>query len=82
MATDRGGRDDSSVGTVARSARRSGGGHCLGGAAGRAARCPDSGLKARVRGAARGSHAAMARCCASPARRAASDRWGPLVSDF
>jgi hypothetical protein len=33
-------------------------------------------------GAARGGHAATARCRAGPARRAASDRWGPLVSDF
>jgi hypothetical protein len=33
-------------------------------------------------GAARGSHAATARCRTGPARRAASDRWGPLVSDF
>jgi hypothetical protein len=33
-------------------------------------------------GAARGSHVAMARCRTGPARRAASDRWGPLVNDF
>jgi hypothetical protein len=33
-------------------------------------------------GVARGSHAATARCRAGPARRTASDRWGPLVSDF
>jgi hypothetical protein len=33
-------------------------------------------------GAVRGSHAAMARCHAGPAQRAASDRWGRLVIDF
>jgi hypothetical protein len=32
--------------------------------------------------AARGSHTATARCQAGPARRAASDRWDPLVSVF
>jgi hypothetical protein len=52
------------------------------GLSGRAARCPDSGLKSRVSGAAHGSHAAMARCHAGPARCATSDRWGLLVSDF
>jgi hypothetical protein len=36
----------------------------------------------RWSGAARGSHAAMARCQAGPARTAASDRWDPLVSVF
>jgi hypothetical protein len=33
-------------------------------------------------GTARGGHAAMARCHVGPARRAAADRSGPLVSDF
>jgi hypothetical protein len=33
-------------------------------------------------GAVRGSHAATARCRAGPVRRAASDKWGALVSDF
>jgi hypothetical protein len=33
-------------------------------------------------GAVRGGHAATACCRTGPARRAASDRWGPLVSDF
>jgi hypothetical protein len=33
-------------------------------------------------GAARGGHAATVRCRVGPARRTASDRWGPLVSDF
>jgi hypothetical protein len=33
-------------------------------------------------GAACGGHAATARCRAGPARRAASDRCSPLVSDF
>jgi hypothetical protein len=32
--------------------------------------------------AAHGSHVATARCRAGPARRVASDRWGPLVSVF
>jgi hypothetical protein len=48
----------------------------------RAAHCLDSGLKSRASRAARGSHAATARCRAGPAWRAASDRWGALVSDF
>jgi hypothetical protein len=62
------------VGRAARGAvgrRRDRRGHCRGGAVG-----------TRVRHAARGSHAATAGCRASPARRAASDRWGLLVSDF
>jgi hypothetical protein len=36
----------------------------------------------RVVGAARGSQAATVCCRAGSARRAASDMWGPLVSDF
>jgi hypothetical protein len=49
---------------------------------GRVVRCLDSGLKARASSAARVSHVATARCRAGPARCAASDRWGPLVSNF
>jgi hypothetical protein len=52
------------------------------GLSGRAARCADSGLKARASGATCGSHAATARCRVDLARRTVSNRWGPLVSDF
>jgi hypothetical protein len=39
-------------------------------------------LLTRWSSAAGGSHAATARCQASPVRRAASDMWDPLVSIF
>jgi hypothetical protein len=45
-------------------------------------RAVSTALLTRWSGAARGSHAATARCQAGPARRAASDRWDPLISVF
>jgi hypothetical protein len=44
-------------------------------------RRPDSALSRAV-GAARGGHAATARCRAGPVRRATADKRDPLVSDF
>jgi hypothetical protein len=67
------------VGATAARVRRSGGGRERGRLSGRAARCPDSGFKPRrLRGAwqPRGNGALPRR------PGAASDRWGPLVSDF
>jgi hypothetical protein len=89
-ASGGGSGDAASVGTAVRSARRSGrrregrggGGAHEGRLSGVAARCPDSVLKERASGAAHGSHAATARFRVGPARRAGSNRWGPLISDF
>jgi hypothetical protein len=76
---------------VRRSGRHGGGpgGGAVGEAVGAtAARVRRSGRWRRERGgraaggAVRGSYAATARCRVGPVRRAASDRWGPLVSDF
>jgi hypothetical protein len=73
------GQDDGVVGATAAGASRGAVGAAVRAwLSGRAARCPNSGLKACAIRAARGSHAATARCRAGPARRAASDRWGPL----
>jgi hypothetical protein len=45
-------------------------------------RGPDSAFKARRVARAHGSHVAMARSQAGPAREAAADSWAPHVSDF
>jgi hypothetical protein len=79
----RGGRGDDAVGeavgaTVARARRGTLRAAARAWLSGRAARFPDSGLKAHARRSAHGSHVAMARCRAGPARRATSDGWGPL----
>jgi hypothetical protein len=68
-------------GKVARGGSDSGGGAVRTTLSGRRRAVPTA-LLTRWSSAARGSHAAMARCQAGPARRAASDRWDPPVSNF
>jgi hypothetical protein len=82
-ASDRGGRDARYRGGGARG--KTAGGRCE--AVGRRARgarrrAVPTALLMRGSCAARGNHAATARCRAGQAWHAASDRWDPLVSDF
>jgi hypothetical protein len=70
------------VGATAARARLSGGGRRGRGGCGDAWRAVLTATLSPGIGAARGGHEAAVRCRAGPARRASSDRWGPLVSDF